>query len=194
MLGADTDIRLRRSENSDIPFLRKMLYEAVFWRANADRPSFDEGLASPDVVRSLADWEQREGDTAVIALSDSVRVGAAWYRFWTDDNCIREYLDESAPVVVIGVHHGFRHRGVGTQMLEWLIAYAFAHSIQWHSLMVSKDNHALNLYKKLGFGRSCRHEDLATEKKWAFMVGTDCAQGIDVKIEIDKRVVSRIIR
>ena len=128
-----------------------MLYEAVFWSTNVDRPSLDEGLSSPDVSRSLADWGQRDGDTAVIALSDSVRVGAAWYRFWTDDNSIRGYLDESTPVVVIAVHRDFRHQGIGTKMLEWLIAYAFSHSIQRLSLMVSKDNHAINLYKQQGF-------------------------------------------
>ena len=147
------------SENSDIPFLRRMLYEAVYWRADIDRPTLAEGLASPDVASSLADWGHREGDTAVIALSDSVRVGAAWYRFWTDDNCIRGYLDESTPVVVIGVHHDFRHQGIGTKMLERLIAYAFAHSIRRLSLMVSRDNHAINLYKQQGFVKIAEKEN-----------------------------------
>jgi ribosomal protein S18 acetylase RimI-like enzyme len=142
---------LRKFENSDFPFLREMLYEAVYWRANVDRPSLEDGLASPVVGKSLADWEQRDGDTAVIAFTGSVRVGAAWYRYWSDDNSIRGYPDESTPVVVIAVHRDFRHRGVGTKLLERLIAYAFAHSIQRLSLMVSKDNPAINLYKQQGF-------------------------------------------
>jgi len=36
-------------------------------------------------------------------------------------------------------------------MLEWLIAEAFEHSLQRLSLMVSKDNHAINLYEQQGF-------------------------------------------
>ena len=146
-----------------------MLYEAVYWRASVDRPSLAEALASPDVSSSLADWGQRDGDTAVVALSDSLRVGAAWYRYWTDDSTIRGYLDESTPVVVIGVHRDFRHRGIGTQMLQWLIGYAFAHSIERLSLMVSKDNHALNLYEQQGFVESA-------EKGNSFlMVCTPCS-------------------
>jgi hypothetical protein len=41
---------LRVSQHSDVSFLREMLYEAVFWRASVNKPSFKEGLAYP--VRS----------------------------------------------------------------------------------------------------------------------------------------------
>ncbi len=68
---------LRGSHRSDIPFLRKMLYEAVFWRASVNKPSFEEGLAYPDVSKSLADWGERDGDTAVVATINSIPVGAA---------------------------------------------------------------------------------------------------------------------
>ncbi len=36
-------------------------------------------------------------------------------------------------------------------MIEWLIDYGSKHSIQKISLMVSKDNYAINLYKQQGF-------------------------------------------
>jgi hypothetical protein len=47
------NIILRKSQHADIPFLRKMLYEAVFWRAGANKPSFEEGLAFPDVSKAM---------------------------------------------------------------------------------------------------------------------------------------------
>ena len=59
-------IYLREAQRSDLRFLREMLYEGVFWRANADRPSFKEGLAFPGVKKELADWGERDGDTAVV--------------------------------------------------------------------------------------------------------------------------------
>ena len=145
------DILLRKSQHSDIPFLREMLYESVFWRASANKPSFEEGLAYPDVSISLADWGERDGDTAVVALVNSIPVGAAWYRFWTDDNFIRGYIEEITPALVIAVHRDYRHRGIGKKMIDWLIDYASKHSIQKISLMVSKDNYAINLYKQQGF-------------------------------------------
>ena len=129
-----------------------MLYEAVFWRASVTKPSFEEGLAYPDVSKSLADWGKRTGDTAVIATQNSIPVGASWYRFWTNDNFIRGYIDEFTPVLVIGVHHDYRQRGIGTKMIEWLIDRASKQSTQKISLMVSKDNYALNLYRQRGFG------------------------------------------
>lgn len=86
-----------------------------------------------------------------MATINSMPVGASWYRFWTDSNFIRGYIDEFTPVLVIGVHHDYRHKGIGKKMIKWLIDYASKHNIQKISLMVSKDNGAINLYKQLGF-------------------------------------------
>jgi ribosomal protein S18 acetylase RimI-like enzyme len=145
------NILLRDSQQSDIPFLRKMLYEAVFWRASANKPSFEEGLAYQDVSKSLAEWGERDGDTAVVATINSVPAGAAWYRLWTDDNFIIGYKDEITPVLVIAVQREYRRQGIGKKMIDWLIDCASKQSIQEISLSVSKDNVALNLYKQQGF-------------------------------------------
>jgi hypothetical protein len=58
LVGVDVamNLQLRKLEPSDLPFLRQMLYEAVFWRESANRPSFEEGLAYPEVSKALADW------------------------------------------------------------------------------------------------------------------------------------------
>ncbi|MCP4421585.1 MAG: GNAT family N-acetyltransferase [Chloroflexi bacterium] len=142
---------LRASQHSDMSFMKEMLYEAVFWRPNPNKPSFEEGLAAPGVSNALVDWGKRDGDIAVIALVDSIPAGAAWYRFYTDDNFIRGYVEEAIPTLVIAVHRGYRHQGIGRKMIEWLIDHASMHNIQKISLMVSKDNPAINLYGKCGF-------------------------------------------
>jgi ribosomal protein S18 acetylase RimI-like enzyme len=145
------NVLLREAQLSDIPFLMEMLYDAVFWRASANKPSFEEGLAYPEVSKSLADWGGRDGDTAVVATIHSTRVGASWFRFWTDDDIVRGYVDPRTPVLVIGVHRDYRRRGIGGQMIGWLIDRASKHSIQRLSLCVSKDNYAANLYRQQGF-------------------------------------------
>ena len=152
-------IHLRESQPADLPFLQQMLYEAVFWRAGVNRPSFQEGLAYPDVRKSLADWGKRTGDIAVVAQVHSIPVGAAWYRYWTDANSIRGYIDEQTPVLVIGVHQDYRQQGIGTRLMDWLIAHAAQQSIQRISLMVAKDNHAKNLYRQQGFQDYAETED-----------------------------------
>lgn len=145
------DLRLRESKPSDMQFMREMLYEAVFWRPNPKKPALEEGLADAGVRNALVDWGQRDGDAAVVALLDSTPAGAAWYRFYTDDNCIRGYMDETVPVIVIAVHKNYRQQGIGEKMIAWLIEHASKRNIQKLSLMVSKDNHALRLYRKCGF-------------------------------------------
>lgn len=142
---------LRQSEPSDLPFLREMLYEAVFWRESTNKPAFEEGLAYPDVHKSMADWGKRPGDTAVIAIMDTTPVGAAWYRFWTDDHFIMGYIDEKTPIVGIAVHQDHRHQGIGTKMMQWLIDHAAKQAIPRLSLNVTKDNVAINLYRQQGF-------------------------------------------
>ncbi|MGD8585078.1 MAG: GNAT family N-acetyltransferase [Chloroflexota bacterium] len=142
---------LREAQPADIRFLREMLYEAVFWRAGASGPSFEEGLADPEVSKSLAGWGERAGDTGVVAMVDSVPAGAAWYRYWTDDNFIYGYVDPSTPVLVIAVRRAYRRRGIGGQMMAWLVDRASRQAISRLSLSVSKDNHALELYRQQGF-------------------------------------------
>jgi GNAT superfamily N-acetyltransferase len=145
------NILLRKSQPSDIPFMREMLYEAVYWRPNSNKPVLEEGLADPGVNNALVDWGKRDGDIAVIALVDSIPTGAAWYRFYTDENFIRGYINENIPTLVIAVHKNYRRQGIGEKLIEWLIDHASKHDIQRISLMVSKDNHAIKLYRKCGF-------------------------------------------
>ncbi|MGC9397106.1 MAG: GNAT family N-acetyltransferase [Anaerolineae bacterium] len=128
-----------------------MLYEAVFWRPNPNKPSFEESLTDPGVNQALVDWGERKGDAAVIALVDSTPAGAAWYRFYTDDKCIRGYIGETIPVIAIAVHKNYRRQGIGEKMIEWLVDHAAKHNIRKLSLMVSKDNRAIRLYRKCGF-------------------------------------------
>ena len=158
------DIHLRESQPSDFEFLEKILYEAVFWRDTVNKPSFKDSLKLPEIQTSLADWGERKGDLAVIAEDQLTPVGAAWIRYWTDENYIRGYLNKSTPALVIGVLDGYRHQGIGTRLLKWLTNEAARRSIPQISLMVSKDNFAMRLYKQTGF------EEIADEGDSILMV------------------------
>ena len=145
------NILLRESQKPDIPFLHAMLYEAVFWRPNPKKPTFEEGLAAPGVRNALIHWGERTGDTAVIACVQSIPAGAAWYRWYTEDNSIRGSIEDTIPVVVIAVHTDSRCQGIGGKMMHGLIDQASRHHIHALSLMVSKDTHAIQLYRQCGF-------------------------------------------
>ena len=146
------NIDLHPFQISDLPFLEEMLYEAVFWRKGPDTPSFEEARALTDVRESIAAMGSREGDAAVIASTNGRNpVGAAWMRYWDAENDVRGFIAEDIPVLALGVKAGFRNQGIGGMMIDWLVEYAEQRSIPTISLCVSKDNRALNLYRKKGF-------------------------------------------
>ena len=94
--------RLREAQHADIPFLREMLYEGVFWRMSVDRPSFEEALACPEVRKELADWGKRAGDTAVVATIDTMPVGAAWYRCSIPARPVHGWVTDCLPQPMAG--------------------------------------------------------------------------------------------
>ena len=143
---------IRPTGEHDLTFLREMLYEAVCWRGDSDRPELEVGLAPPELAKILENWGHRAGDAGKIAVLDSGQpIGAAWYRFWSENNHSYGYIAEDVPELGIGVTKDARRQGVGTALIQALLEYARQQGIHHISLSVEKDNPALYLYQKFGF-------------------------------------------
>ncbi len=155
-------IQLQPSQPIDLPFMKEILYKAVFWRDVQNRPSLKEALSLPDVAKALADWGGRDGDTALIATQNGTPVGAVWYRYWTAEDEMRGYMDDKVPVLVVGIHADQRGKGIGTLLIEGLVEQARKDGVLRVSLMVSKDNYALKLYEQQGFEYHSETEDSIT--------------------------------
>lgn len=144
-------ILIREATLQDIPFLRQMLFEAAYWRPNVDRPALQEGLSHPEIAKLLAGWG-REGDTAVIAeTSVGQPVGAAWYRYWTEQNHSYGYVSADIPELGIAVCLDWRRQGIGNALLSALKLEACEQRVKRLSLSVEEDNPAHNLYLQQGF-------------------------------------------
>ena len=144
----------------DLDFLRKMLFEAVYWRGDADRPGLEEGLAPPELAKLLAGWGHRDGDVGKIAVSGRGQpIGAAWYRFWNANNHSYGYISDDVPELGIGVVKDARGQGVGTALIQALLVNAHKQGIQRISLSVEKDNPAIYLYRKFGFKKMGRVDE-----------------------------------
>ena len=145
-------INCRGYVRDDYQFLREMLFEAVFWsRTDDDRPSLEEGLSYDFTKHILVDFGDRKGDIAVIAEIDGAKAGAAFIRYWNDEMNIRGYISRDIPVLVIGVVGTYRHRGVGSILIESLKTAAIENGISKISLCVTKSNVAYHLYTKKNF-------------------------------------------
>ena len=111
---------IRTAGPQDVPFLRDMLRHAYYWRVESVTES-----GEPPVQRYVERWG-RPGDTALIAIQDFQRVGAAWFRLFTDDNPGYGFVDEETPELSIAIVPSKRGTGLGSELLDALLERARA--------------------------------------------------------------------
>jgi ribosomal protein S18 acetylase RimI-like enzyme len=96
----------------------------------------------------------RPGDGGVIAVSDDGhRLGAAWYRLFSEEEPGFGFVDAQTPEISISVVPGSRGRGIGTALLTALVQHAHREGFHALSLSVSPENPAFRLYERAGFVR-----------------------------------------
>jgi GNAT superfamily N-acetyltransferase len=127
-----------------------MLYAALDWRPGVELPSPDFVLAHPQVVIFHDGWG-REGDAGVVAEEDGRPVGAAWWRFFTDESHGEGYVDTDTPELAIAVVDGFRGRGIGRVLMKAMHERGRELGLRRVSLSVDADNPAKHLYASLGY-------------------------------------------
>jgi ribosomal protein S18 acetylase RimI-like enzyme len=138
---------IRPGGPQDVPFMRDMLRHAYYWRV--DRVS---ATGEPPVRRYVERWG-RPADTALIAIQDFQRVGAAWFRLFRSDNPGYGFVDEETPELSIAVVPSKRGTGLGTELLHALLDRARTDGYQAISLSVEKESPAVGLYERHGFTR-----------------------------------------
>jgi ribosomal protein S18 acetylase RimI-like enzyme len=136
---------IRPGGPQDVPFMRDMLRHAYYWRV--DRVS---STGEPPVQRYVERWG-RPGDTALIAIQDFQRVGAAWYRLFGRENAGYGFVGEETPELSIAVVPSKRGSGLGSELLAALLAQARADGHRAISLSVEKESPAIGLYERHGF-------------------------------------------
>ena len=143
-------VTVRPAEAHDGDFLAEMLVAAAFWRPDGPSGSLTEVLREPQLAHYVAGWP-RAGDLGVIALDDQQPVGAAWVRLFPESDPGYGFVDDATPELSMGVARAWRGHGVGTRLLDALIAAAREEGLASVSLSVEPDNHARRLYERAGF-------------------------------------------
>lgn len=147
---------VRRGGAQDLRFLRDMLHHAYYWKER--RPD-----AGPGPVQLYVKALGRPGDTVVIAQVDGFPVGAAWYRLFRAAKPGYGFVDESTPELAVAVVPNARGKGVGTALLDALLARARSDGHEAVSLSVDKRNAgAIHVYEQHGFERVAENEDSLT--------------------------------
>ena len=137
---------IRRGGRQDVRFLRDMLHHAYYWRER--NPADGPGPAA----RYIKGWG-RPGDTVLIAIDDGFPVGAALYRLFRKDQPGYGFVDEETPELSIAIVPSRRGTGLGSELLDALLARARADGYTAISLSVEADSPAIGLYERHGFAR-----------------------------------------
>lgn len=144
------NLSLRPISNDDLTFARQMLYEAAFWRGEADAAPADEALQRSDLARYIEGWG-RPGDRGLIARVSEAPTGAVWVRLFDDADHGYGYIDNQTPELSIAVAKDHRRCGIGRSLLTAMLAQACLDGVARVSLSVEKDNPARSLYASVGF-------------------------------------------
>jgi ribosomal protein S18 acetylase RimI-like enzyme len=142
----------------DLPFLRKMMYEAARWNPDWPREPIEEVLADPIMLRYHQGWGRR-GDGGVVAEIEGEPVGAAWYRLFEEDKPGYGFVDEKTPELSIAVVPLHRRKGIGEAVLRSCMVQAREEGFQALSLSVAVHNRSRMMYQKAGFERVAESGD-----------------------------------
>lgn len=143
---------MRPATPDDLPFMWEMLYEAVYWPPERDepKPTRQEIFAIPEMSHYLEGWGRRD-DAGFIAFDGDERVGAAWYRRTKALEPGYGFVEEGTPEIAVAVAPEQRGRGIGSDLLQALIAEARSSGHPGLSLSVDRINPAARLYERCGF-------------------------------------------
>ena len=132
---------IRQALASDEPFLRDMLFEALF-APPGSAPIPRSALDTPEVSRYVDGFGPHPGDVGFVAIADDQPIGAVWVR------SIQGYghIDDQTPELTIAVTRDWRGQGVGTALMARITELVPRISLSSDIL-----NPSIALYKRFGF-------------------------------------------
>lgn len=126
--------------------MNQFLYEAIF---------IPEGVAAPpqsiieneDLQVYVRNFGHEPDDRCLVAECDGRIVGAVWTRIMHDYG----HISDDTPSLAISLYKEYRNKGIGTELLERMIALLQNDGYSQVSLSVQKANYAVGMYQKAGF-------------------------------------------
>lgn len=139
------DYQIREIRQEEYAILDEFLYEAIFIPKGVEAPPRSI-IKQPELQVYISDFGKKD-DCCLVAEVDGKIVGAAWTRIMNDYG----HVDDTIPSFAISLYKDFRGQGIGTSLMEAMLALLKKRGYKKASLSVQKANYAYRLYLKLGF-------------------------------------------
>ena len=137
---------IRELRPTETDLLRDFLYEAIFLPEGVEPPP-REIIDQPELRLYYKDFGSGRADHCLVAEDNGRVIGAVWTRLMRDYG----HVDDETPSFAISLYREYRCRGIGTQLLEKMLALLRENGYARASLAVQKANYAVRMYEKTGF-------------------------------------------
>ena len=136
----------RELKPSEYDLLKTFLYEAIYIPEGVT-PSDRSIIELPELKLYYDNFGSGIADFCVVAEDESGVVGAAWTRIMDDYG----HIDDETPSLAMSVLKDYRGQGIGTHLLQEMIAMLSEKGYERISLSVQKENYAVRMYERAGF-------------------------------------------
>ena len=140
------DYTIREIKEQEYPLLDNFLYEAIFIPESIEPPP-KTIITSPELQVYVERFGELKDDWGLVAEVDGKIVGAVWVRIMNDYG----HIDNETPSLAISLYKEYRDFGIGTAMMNKILALLRSHGYSRVSLSVQKANYAVKMYLKTGF-------------------------------------------
>ncbi len=143
------EIQFREINAADYPFLREMLYQAVF--VPPGHEPYDKSIIDlPEISKYIEGWNDSR-DFGILCYNQEEQLGAIWGRLFTIHNKGYGFVDAETPELTMAVISDFRNHGIGTRLMQRFLQQARKKGYHSVSLSVDMRNRAFDFYKRMGF-------------------------------------------
>ncbi|MDR2084470.1 MAG: GNAT family N-acetyltransferase [Bacteroidales bacterium] len=135
---------------SEYSLMEDFMYEAIY-HPDPTNPYPREVIYYPQVRVYWDNWGAEKDDRCLLALLNDKPVGAVWIRTFRGEPKGCGYIDKLTPEIAIAIFEQYRNQGLGTRMMNKMIALMKEKGYRQVSLSITKGNPAIRLYERLGF-------------------------------------------
>ena len=137
---------LRELKENEAELLQDFLYEAIFIPEGIEPPARSI-IEQPVLKIYYEDFGSGRADHCIVAEDDGKVIGAVWTRIMNDYG----HVDDDTPSFAISLYKEYRGRGIGTRMMNEMLALLKEKGYKHASLAVQKANYAVRMYENVGF-------------------------------------------